>query len=99
MIFVKLKKYFLLSIIPLVCIIFLLYISYHSYISDSGYAKNTKLHAELITFEKDLQILELKKNKLKHHLYLLESVDADMLQEQAKRILYYAHPDEIIIQQ
>ena len=43
MFYVKFKKYLLLSLIPAVFIIFFIYISYHSYISESGYAKKTKV--------------------------------------------------------
>ncbi len=99
MFYVKFKKYLLLSLIPAVFIIFFVYISYHSYISESGYAKNTKLHIQMVTLEEDLETLRLEKKKLKHHIYLLDKVDSDMLEEQAKKILYYAHPDDIIIHQ
>ena len=97
MFYVKFKKYLLLSLIPAVFIIFFIYISYHSYISESGYAKNTKLHTQMVTLEEDLEVLRLEKNKLKHHIYLLDNLDSDMLEEQAKKILYYANPEDIII--
>jgi|TARA_B110000459_G_C16143904_1_gene287768 cell division protein FtsB len=51
----------------------------------------------MVTLEEDLEVLRLEKNKLKHHIYLLDNLDSDMLEEQAKKILYYAHPEDIII--
>ena len=39
-----------------------------------------------------------QKIELEKHISLLEkNIDADMLQEKAKKILYYAHPEEIIV--
>tara|TARA_B100001939_G_C16913417_1_gene605733 strand:- start:690 stop:845 length:156 start_codon:yes stop_codon:yes gene_type:complete len=49
------------------------------------------LHVDLASVKEERLLLE------KHISLLEKNIDADMLQEKAKKILYYAHPDEIII--
>ena len=108
MFYVNFKKYLILSLLPTGVIIFFIYIFYHSYVSDRGYAKNTKLHSQMSELLDVLHDLEQEKNKLRQHIRLLDPIDSDMLErmlivlengkeEQAKKILYYAHPDEIVI--
>ena len=97
MFYVNFKKYLILSLLPTGVIIFFIYIFYHSYVSDRGYAKNTKLHSQMSELLNVLHDLEQEKNKLRQHIRLLDPIDSDMLEEQAKKILYYAHPDEIVI--
>tara|TARA_B100000575_G_scaffold178562_1_gene143173 strand:+ start:200 stop:448 length:249 start_codon:yes stop_codon:yes gene_type:complete len=79
-------------------VLFLLYISYHTFIGDSGLSKNAVLKSELDELQADLVLVREQRLLLEKHISLLEkNIDADMLQEKAKKILYYAHPDEIII--
>tara|TARA_Y100000768_G_C23931345_1_gene660255 strand:- start:184 stop:432 length:249 start_codon:yes stop_codon:yes gene_type:complete len=79
-------------------VLFLLYISYHTFIGDSGLSKNAVLKSELDELHADLVLVREQRLLLEKHISLLEkNIDADMLQEKAKKILYYAHPDEIII--
>jgi cell division protein FtsB len=99
MFYFNFKKYLILSLLPIGVIIFFIYILYHSYVSDSGYAKNVKLHTQMSVLQNDLSDLNQEKNKLIQHIKLLDPIDSDMLEEQAKKILYYAHPDEIVIHQ
>jgi cell division protein FtsB len=43
-------------------------------------------------------LVRSEKFKVEKHISLLKkNIDADMLDEKARKILYYAHPDEIII--
>ena len=98
MLFIRFKRYISYLFLPLLLTLFLSYISYHTFIGDSGLNKNSVLKDELSNLQ--LELVEIRNNRLEieKHISLLEkNIDADMLQEKAKKILYYAHPDEIII--
>tara|TARA_Y100000591_G_scaffold315736_1_gene323648 strand:- start:535 stop:837 length:303 start_codon:yes stop_codon:yes gene_type:complete len=98
MFFIRFKRYISYLFLPLLLTLFLGYISYHTFIGDSGLNKNSVLKDELSNLQ--LELVEIRNNRLEieKHISLLEkNIDADMLQEKAKKILYYAHPDEIII--
>ena len=98
MLFLKLKKYASTLLLPLFLVFFLGYISYHIFIGDSGLSKNAILKSQLNALHVDLASVKEERLLLEKHISLLEkNIDADMLQEKAKKILYYAHPDEIII--
>ena len=98
MLFLKLKKYVSTLLLPLLLVFFLGYISYHIFIGDSGLSKNAILKSQLNALHVDLASVKEERLLLEKHISLLEkNIDADMLQEKAKKILYYAHPDEIII--
>ena len=61
-------------------------------------SKNAILKSQLNALHVDLASVKEERLLLEKHISLLEkNIDADMLQEKAKKILYYAHPDEIII--
>ena len=98
MLFLKLKKYASNLLLPLLLVFFLGYISYYTFIGDSGLPKNAILKNQLDKLHVDLALVKEERLLLEKHISLLEkNIDADMLQEKAKKILYYAHPDEIII--
>ncbi len=98
MLFLRIKRYLSSLFLPILLVLFLLYISYHTFIGDSGLSKNAVLKSELDELHSDLVLVREQRLLLEKHISLLEkNIDADMLQEKAKKILYYAHPDEIII--
>ncbi len=98
MLFLRIKRYLSSLFLPILLVLFLLYISYHTFIGDSGLSKNAVLKSELDELHADLVLVREQRLLLEKHISLLEkNIDADMLQEKAKKILYYAHPDEIII--
>jgi|TARA_Y100000994_G_C15394466_1_gene318892 Septum formation initiator len=98
MLFLKFKKYASNFLLPLLLFFFLGYISYHTFVGDSGLSKNSILKNQLDALHVDLALVKEERLLLEKHISLLEkNIDADMLQEKAKKILYYAHPDEIII--
>ena len=98
MLFIRLKKYFYNYLLPILLTLFLAYISYYTFISDTGISKNTILKEELNKTTAELAMIKEQRMELEKHISLLKkNIDADMLQEKAKKILYYAHPDEIIV--
>ena len=98
MLFIRLKKYLTNYLLPVLLTFFLVYISYYTFIGDTGLSKNTVLKEELNIATAELAMVKEQKIELEKHISLLEkNIDADMLQEKAKKILYYAHPEEIIV--
>ncbi|MDG2187640.1 MAG: septum formation initiator family protein [Hyphomicrobiales bacterium] len=98
MFLIRLKRYISYLTLPILLILFLSYISYHTFISNAGLSKNLALKSQLLEVNAELLVLHSDKARLKKHITLLKkNIDADMLEEKAKRILYYAHPNEIII--
>ena len=78
--------------------LFLFYISYHTFISNSGLSKNQYLKTKLTNINNELLLVRSEKLRIEKHISLLKKdIDADMLDEKARKILYYAHPDEVII--
>ena len=98
MLFIRLKKYLTNYLLPVLLTFFLVYISYYTFIGDTGLTKNIVLKEELNKATAELAMVKEQKIELEKHISLLEkNIDADMLQEKAKKILYYAHPEEIIV--
>tara|TARA_Y100000590_G_scaffold470502_1_gene665772 strand:+ start:9455 stop:9766 length:312 start_codon:yes stop_codon:yes gene_type:complete len=95
---IKLKKYFSYSLILLILLLFSGYTLHHFYNGSLGYEKNSQLNNQLEQLKTELEDMKNKEVQLKKNINLLKNnIDADMLQEQAKKILYYADPNEIII--
>jgi|TARA_B100001093_G_scaffold221262_1_gene212219 cell division protein FtsB len=52
----------------------------------------------LTNINNELLLVRSEKLRIEKHISLLKKdIDADMLDEKARKILYYAHPDEVII--
>ncbi|MAV99696.1 MAG: hypothetical protein CML81_07870 [Rhodobiaceae bacterium] len=98
MYFIKFKKYLSIFLIPFVLATFILYLFYHAFLSQSGFVKNTELKNQLKSANNEYALVIMEKKQIQKHISLLgKNIDADMLQEKAKKILYYANPDEIVI--
>tara|TARA_B100001939_G_scaffold345720_1_gene362943 strand:- start:781 stop:1092 length:312 start_codon:yes stop_codon:yes gene_type:complete len=98
MYFIKLKQYLLILLIPLILLTFILYLVYHAFLSHSGFVKNEQLKNQLELKNNEYAAVIAEKKQIQKHISLLDkNIDADMLQEKAKKILYYANPNEIVI--
>ena len=98
MYFIKFKQYLSIFLIPFILLTFILYLLYHAFLSQSGFIKYERLNSELELKNNEYDAVIAEKKQIKKHISLLDkNIDADMLQEKAKKILYYANPNEIII--
>ena len=98
MFFIRLKRYLSFLILPTLLMLFLSYLSYHTFSSNSGLSKNQHLKTKLTNINNELLLVRSEKLRIEKHISLLKKdIDADMLDEKARKILYYAHPDEVII--
>lgn len=79
--------------------IMLVYFMYHLFQGERGLLSMLALKAQLRKDEATLKDKENKKAVLEQQVHLLrpDSLDLDMLEERARIVLHYAHPDEFVV--
>ena len=85
--------------IPLVCVSLIGYFAYHLFVGDHGLGARTQLDRRISTLAGELKGLQAVRAKLDRDVALLraEHLDPDMLDERARAILNFAHPNDIVI--
>ncbi len=84
---------------PVLAVSVLVYVAYHGIHGDRGLIAWRAYQQEVATARDDLAKAEAEREALAQQVMLLhpESVDPDMLDEWARRLLNYGLPDEIVI--
>jgi len=87
------------TMVLLVCIGLMTYFVYHAISGRHGLEARGRLQLRVVTLERQLASLEAVRRTLKRNIALLDpkNLDPDMLDEQARRILSFSHPDELIL--
>lgn len=64
-----------------------------------GIAALISLNSQISSIHNELELVRMERLQLEHSSNLLksESLDLDLLEEQAKKVLGYAKPQEIVI--
>lgn len=85
--------------LPVAIIAWLAYFSWHAFHGDHGIFARQRLEQRVAQLEGELAELEAQREGLKHRIALLrpESLDPDMIEEQARILLNLVHPDEITV--
>ena len=75
------------------------YFSYHLVQGEHGFIAYLQLKVQVAASQAELDVLRAEKSRLAHRVRLLrpDSLDPDLLDEQARRMLGFAHPDELVI--
>ncbi len=75
------------------------YFSYHLVQGEHGLLAYLQFKVQVAASQAELEMLQAEKSKLAHRVRLLrpDSLDPDLLDEQARRMLGFAHPDELVI--
>lgn len=75
------------------------YFAYHAVQGDRGLLAWWQLQYQTDAIQTELSLLRAQRSDLEHRISLLnpESLDLDLLDEQARRVFAYAKPDELII--
>ena len=75
------------------------YFLYHTVEGDRGWVAQMRLQGEVQKAEEKLLHLQKDHEALDHRVKLMrpESLDPDLLDEQARKTLNYSKPDEVII--
>lgn len=75
------------------------YFCYHMISGGRGILAYFKLNSQMLALESELEITRAERLTIEHKSNLLKSnsLDLDLLEEQAKRVLGYAKPKEILV--
>lgn len=83
---------------PSIATCVLIYFSYHFIQGDRGLLAWQKLEKQLKVRENKLKELQNAHHHLEHRVTLMrKNICADLLDEQAKSVLGYIHPHEVIV--
>lgn len=83
----------------LIGLLLLAYFLYHTMYGEKGYLKEQQLRAQVESSNADLQRVKTDRATLEHRVQGLrpESLDPDLLEEEARRQLGFTKPDEKVI--
>ena len=75
------------------------YFVFHAMQGKHGLRARVSLKKHLSSLEQQLVVLKAEREKFENYIQLMQSrtIDPDMLDEQARRLLNLAHPSEVII--
>lgn len=75
------------------------YFCYHMISGGRGILAYFKLNSQMLALESELETTRAERLTIEHKSNLLKSnsLDLDLLEEQAKRVLGYAKPKEILV--
>jgi cell division protein FtsB len=84
---------------PAVMVSILAYFAYHAVEGNHGLLARSHLENELGGLQQKAATLHEQRLRLERRVALLrpDNLDPDLLAEEARRVLGYAHPDEVII--
>ncbi|WP_010298684.1 FtsB family cell division protein [Candidatus Odyssella thessalonicensis] len=84
---------------PIIAVSLLLYFVYHLIQGERGLLAWGHLKQQIVVAEQKLNVVKVEQHALEQRVHLLrpDSLDTDMLEEQAKEKLNFAYKDEIII--
>lgn len=88
--------FFLQYLLKFLFVISLFYFIFHSIYGKNGLVSYFKVNKQLVQFHSILDNLSLKKIEIEEKVNLLKRGDIDFIEEQAKRNLGVAAPDEKI---
>lgn len=86
-------------VLPIITVAVLSYFGFHAFQGEYGLIAQKRLEARAGNLSAIAEDLRDQRRVLEKRVTLLrpESLDPDMIDEQARRILNLAHPDEIVI--
>ena len=87
------------AVTPLVCLAVVAYLAHHTFIGERGIYTHLRLEKQARELSAELVRLEIEREKLERRIALInnDNPDPDMLDERARAVLNFAHPDEITI--
>lgn len=85
--------------VPLISITIMGYFTYHIFQGDRGIIAYFRLQQTVAVNEKEFATQQAIREQFERRVYLLrpDSLDVDLLEERARAVLNFAHPDEIVI--
>ena len=85
--------------IPLACLALITYFGYHLVVGAHGLEARGRMEQRIGLLEGELAGLEAVRKRLERDVSLLkaEQLDPDMLDERARAVLNFAHPNDVVI--
>lgn len=95
----EIRRHARAAIVPTLCACAIAYFGYHAVKGDRGLYAYARLTAEIQQNQFELAAATAERQRLDRRALLLKptGLDLDMLEEQARRQLGLAHPDDVII--
>ena len=87
------------AFITLICFGFLGYFAYHLFVGKHGLEARVRLESEVKLLNAELKGLEAVRGRLDRDVALMraDELDPDMLDERARAVLNFSHPNDIVI--
>lgn len=84
---------------PLIALLLMIYFGYHIVQGERGLFSWMRLRQKISESEEHLAQIQSEKETLERRVHLLrpDSVDRDMLEERARKVLNWGHPGEVVI--
>ena len=85
--------------IPLICLGLISYFGYHLVVGGHGLKARVRMEQQIRVLEGELAGLETVRKRMERDVSLLraEHLDPDMLDERARAVLNFAHPNDVVI--
>jgi cell division protein FtsB len=85
--------------LPLIAALFLAYFGYHAFTGSYGLWSLEKLEAQAETLRMQLEALKAERAEIEHRVAFLkpDSLDADVIDTEARMSLNLLRPDEVVI--
>lgn len=85
--------------VSLICLGLLGYFAYHMFAGEFGLEARERLQAEIKTLEGEYKGLQALRKRIERDVALMraDKLDPDMLDERARAVLNFSHPDDIVI--
>jgi cell division protein FtsB len=86
-------------LVPLLSVVMMGYFTYHIFQGERGIISYFRLQQKFATDEKIRNDLQMTREQIEKRVYLLrpQNLDIDLLEERARDVLNFAHPNEIVI--
>ncbi len=85
--------------VTLICFGFLGYFAYHLFVGDHGLEARVRLESKVKILEGELGSLVAVRERIERDVALMraDKLDPDMLDERARAVLNFSHPNDIVI--
>lgn len=85
--------------IPVACLALIGYFGYHLFVGENGLESQARLQARVNALQGELKGLQSVRMRLDRDVSLMraDKLDPDMLDERARAILNFSHPNDIVI--
>jgi cell division protein FtsB len=84
---------------PLIALLVMIYFGYHILQGERGLFSWMRLRQKITDSEQHLAVIQSEKETLERQVYLLrpDSLDQDMLEERARKVLNWGYQGEVVI--